>query len=1317
MRLHPFVAMHFVVAVVIVSIMSSSPLVTGDCTDCIIINSETGNDTRSCMESSTTSITPCKTISYVLTKGSLNNREIVLERDHQINQTLTISHVNGLTIRGNGSTINCIIPTTQNDTGSGLVFESVSNLKVLNVTFEDCGTLQYSTTLRDYENVKYRSAVYIINSTNIHFSESVFLRSIGRGLSLYDVDGTVVITKTNCFQNMLRINQQNERFGGGGIYIEFTYCSPGFPHCSSEDTVHNNMNSSYFITECLFKDNKATNNEVTNQPHVVQFRILPGSAGNNAGHGGGIDIICKGASFNNTIEIRNCTFFNNSANYGGGINSVFLDTAHNNTLSISNCDFINNNALKRGGGAIHFGYVILREVAYNSIIVYDTVFVNNSAGWGGAVAFFSTRSFLDVENKLQFTNCTWKSNTASVGAAVTLLPNGWNSIFDGKITTAKFSVCSFIDNIVTDTAEFLKTSPDDVSKHAVESGILDIASFQVEFSDYVTFSGNKGSAIFAESAQINVLPNTAAYFVNNTATNGGAIALIGFSILELYNGTEIVFESNHAKELGGAVYATSPNQAEFIFSHKCFISHNSITFNDPDNWNTSITFINNTAENYGYSIYADSLLPCVKQVGGIVTNISASFHWKPFTFIPKIKEFTIATSPAAIDFTLPDQIAPGERISINPVSMDDLKQQIPSAFKVTLDSSDGEIKTNPFVSNDGYLEIRGEPGIKYNLTIQTQNTRHIIATKSGSLGECPLGFMLKGDECVCSSKQVGVLECNTMLFRAFLHVGYWVGCTDSEMMMTGYCPIWFCKFENVTTDHGIIIPRSCESIEQHTLCNEHRTGQLCGECEQGYSVYYHSDNFLCGKCSYGAAGLVIYILAELLPLVILFATIMITKLKMTSGLMQSLLLFAQTVLYINMAVLAGYTPLTQTSQTFIRIHTFLHGFLNLEFLRLDELSFCLWRGATVLDNLVFRYVTTLFTILLLGMFILIVKKCSGSSGTAKITFVSKLKKLIGAMKIFNNAIVHGITTLLILSYTQYTVVSFQILSRMSLNGVGDKIFGYVVRLQGNVEYFGEHHLPYAIPAVFVLIFLSIPPPLLLISYPLLWKIKAKIKTKLRCNVHGTENDTTIWPIRKLLPFIDSFQGVFRDNRRMFAGLLFLWRFTIASIFALSSSLTEFHLLTEIALISFFAIHAIARPYKRQLYNMIDALMFGNLAIINALAWYSMSNPEEVIIGIMLLLMYIPLGCLLILTVLWLLHKFNIIPKQFQLPSTEENESSANEIFTVVNNVKVNRKDTCAEDDLFNRAEEMYHPPSLIMSGSEGEFRLQSGDINTFNTEI
>ena len=57
------------------------------------------------------------------------------------------------------------------------------------------------------------------------------------------------------------------------------------------------------------------------------------------------------------------------------------------------------------------------------------------------------------------------------------------------------------------------------------------------------------------------------HFKNNTAINGGAMALHGSSTLELYSGTEIVFEANHASELGGALYATSAHQTVFVFSY------------------------------------------------------------------------------------------------------------------------------------------------------------------------------------------------------------------------------------------------------------------------------------------------------------------------------------------------------------------------------------------------------------------------------------------------------------------------------------------------------------------------------------------------------------------------------------------------------------------------------------------------------------------------------------------------------------------------------------------------------------------------------
>ena len=375
-------------------------------------------------------------------------------------------------------------------------------------------------------------------------------------------------------------------------------------------------------------------------------------------------------------------------------------------------------------------------------------------------------------------------------------------------------------------------------------------------------------------------------------------------------------------------------------------------------------------------------------------------------------------------------------------------------------------------------------------------------------------------------------------FTAYLHNDLWLGCTrPNKNLVTSYCPSGYCNSEAVSMGH-VEVPKTCELTNDWKLCVKHRTGQLCGECEQGYTVYHHSYNFLCKKCRYGAAGLVIYIFAELIPLALLFGVLVTVKLNLASGFIQSILLFAQTITVINRA-----TSFIALSHKFIEAHNFLLGFFNLELFSLDILSFCLWSGATVLDNLLFHYVTTLFAIILLVSLILAMKSKYGRVNLRKIG----CKSLVPIHKSFKTPIIHSISTFLILPYTQYTVTSFQILALLPLYGKGGKPVDYVVRLQGNVEYMGTDHLPYAIPAVLIILFLSIPPPLLLISYPLLWKIKAKLRP--------TEDDTTIWPIRKHLPLIDSFQGVFRDNCRMFAGLLLLWRLVIAAIFAFSVHIT------------------------------------------------------------------------------------------------------------------------------------------------------------------
>ena len=827
--------------------------------------------------------------------------------------------------------------------------------------------------------------------------------------------------------------------------------------------------------------------------------------------------------------------------------------------------------------------------------------------------------------------------------------------------------------------------------------MLDIASMSIQLSKHVTFIGNTGSAIVAKSAQINVLEGTVAEFVNNTASYGGAMALHGFSFLKLFPGSEIVFDSNHASELGGAVYATSPHQSDFIFSHKCFISYSDVIL-QPHKWNTSVIFYNNSAK-YGYAVYTDSLLPCAKnsRLLNSKSTVNSTLKWTPFTYTPAIVQYTIATSPANIQFTLPPSISPGERINILPISKDDLDQTIPSAYQVIIESAMGSVLTSPYISDDGFLQITGKPGTAFNLTLKTQNTRQVSLTKPGRLENCPFGFILNmGNRCVCSaatdSYSVGIPQCNMQRFQAYLQTGYWAGCTDFGETITGYCPFEYCYYKNSSfSDRDVILPKRCKDIK---ICSSHRQGQFCGECEKGYTVYYHSQNYQCGKCKYGAIGILIYILSELLPLVLLFAAIMILKLNMTSGILQSLLLFAQTITLINHV--PSSIPLSQASYELLRIHQFLFGFLNMDFLQLDELSFCLWTGATVLDNLLFGYLTIFFAFLFLGALVLAIEHTPINGS------VFCCKRMILFLKKSKTPIIHCITTFLILPYTKYTVISFQILSRLTVIGEGGVSLHYVVELQGNMEYCGAEHLPYAIPAVLVLLFFTLPPPLLLISYPLLWRVKGRCRFSRRMG-----NDTTIWPIRKLLPLIDSFQGVFKDNCRMFAGLLLLWRVILASIFAFSTNLHVFYLLTTTAILSFFTIHVIIRPYKRRLYNFIDILMLGNIYIIthlsrninsSSLSRVSSWTVTKTMLGLKIMFMYLPLFFLVGFMIYSFLKWYHVLPENF---SCLKFAGKAPTFTANVMQSDSQRQSTVVDEDLFARASELNSSPMVLSTCESG----------------
>ena len=144
-------------------------------------------------------------------------------------------------------------------------------------------------------------------------------------------------------------------------------------------------------------------------------------------------------------------------------------------------------------------------------------------------------------------------------------------------------------------------------------------------------------------------------------------------------------------------------------------------------------------------------------------------------------------------------------------------------------------------------------------------------------------------------------------------------------------------------------------------------------------------------------------------------------------------------------------------------------------------------------------------------------------------------------------------------------------------------------------------LPYAIPALIMAIVLVLLPPIILLIYPLHYKILSALKiSELRCV------NVLLRPLDKLKPLLDSFQGSFKDEYRFFSGL---YRFSILAGVTLSQ-FREIYSNILALLLFILLLHAVCQPYKKRAHNIIDTLLFTNLAVINGITMYNFSNVES-----------------------------------------------------------------------------------------------------------
>ena len=1163
----------------------------------------------------------------------------------QLNTSIKFQGLYGVTFIGDQQTtiIDCSLSLA-----SGVSFTNSEKVHLTNLVFEKCSVLQESTSAA---TLQFYTSLYIFNVTDFDMHKVTVRNSSGLGLAMFDVGGLVNISYCVFNNNNISTPDHDQALGGGGggMYVEFTYCPPSRYRDNHCDDRYYIVNSTYSISHSSFIRNIASKTKQSKSHFYVNDR----ARFKGFGGGGGLQVILKGRSAGNTITVSNCNFFWNEAFWGGGLKVSIQDQSQNNTLTVLKSTFRGNKCYANGGGAI-LGYTFYHEPFphHNRISFSDCEFIENSAKFGGGLAFDSSDSTSsELNNTVEFNKCTWISNSAHYGSAVSLSIHAWTTVLSGNLPRPVFTDAKLVYNSIID--HFKEYGIYQI--YANGTGALFATRYTILFCGSLNFTNNNGSAMYLTSSVMKIAPNTSVTFVGNSGFNGGAIALTAFSVIVLGNDTSLLFKSNTAARCGGAIYTYSVDKHDYLSSRTCFLQNESPIIGSP--FNVSVRFQNNSVGKYkidsnstyfcGHSIFVISLKPCLyfcKQrndsqnitmtdVLRCVGNVSFNNG--------NMRKYEMSTSGAKFVYESNQKsfsMIPGKEDYL-PVHMnDDLDQHVQSKYHLTIfNIGNSQIKADEAytILSGSRTELYGRPGDSATILLSKTGLRGLAFRFLIQMEHCPPGYVLIIDHkfdlnlsrCRCSvstdQQYHGVHRCNDESFTAMIQHGFWIGYVGNETednLLCGYCPDRYCfhKRERYRTH---FLPNHASSVKlDRCVCEDTRTGVLCGKCRDGYSALYHSSSMICSKTSNCRVGWIKYLVSEIFPLTLMFIFILIFNISFVSGELNGFIFFAQ-VFDLFSITGNGFIWFPRNAFTALITIRAIYRFLNFDFFSANKLAFCLWKGATSLDMIVFKFVTVTYALLLILLTIWIMNKCNVYQRLSCLR-VSTVK----------HSVIHGLSAFLVMVYAQCTKVSFKVLDFTEIYGKGYVHMYTVATYQGNLKYFGREHFPYTIPAILSLLFVVVSPVIILTLYPSCFKVVSFFKLEeLRC---------MSWLIQRvphalLKPFADSFQSCFKDNMRFFAGLYFAYRVIILIGWFAPSQFTQSYLLLELILITILVIHALTQPYNNRKHNILDTLLFFNLALINGITLYNLHYSKyynrhrfgiDILIHIQLVLAYIPLVC-------------------------------------------------------------------------------------------
>ena len=443
---------------------------------------------------------------------------------------------------------------------------------------------------------------------------------------------------------------------------------------------------------------------------------------------------------------------------------------------------------------------------------------------------------------------------------------------------------------------------------------------------------------------------------------------------------------------------------------------------------------------------------------------------------------------------------------------------------------------------------------------------------------CPTWFICdNNNKCQCGNEHDRKVICDgDNNSSAVLDCNYITYDKDTGSTYLGAC-FFNCENSNKTKYETVYIqlPKNPEMLLNKSVCNYfHRTGLLCGDCEDGHNPLVLSYNLSCVKCPDGHKNWWKFVLVAFVPLTFFYFFIVLFNINVTSSRLYGLVFFCQimtTPAYVRLIFLA-FRNSHQSLLIGVKVYLFFCSFWNLDLFRSITPDICL--NITTLQSLALDYLLALYPFVLI-LFSYTFIHLYDRKIVCIVTIWKPFHKFLTFFRKswdVRTSVIDSFSTFFLLSYFKILSVSADLLIPTQIYKLGSNTSTFGLYYSPSVAYFGDEHYSYAIMAIAIFTLFVMIPTITLFLYPFQFFQKC----------------LSIFPINWhfLHAFVDAFQGCYKDGTepgtfdcRAFSLFALLIRLNFFIIHGLSLSVI-FFVYADIFLAGYLIAIINIQPFKK-----------------------------------------------------------------------------------------------------------------------------------------